>query len=194
MTTVIVVIVVVLLIAVAAVYVRGRKRPAEVAVGGNRPALGSTPPPSDVRNLKPGDVVHYEGADYIVEGTLRLDQDGFEWQEHRLVDGERSLWLSVEDDEGLEVIVWERARATLEPGPATLTHDGVSYELDERGHARFTASGSTGTAPSGRVEFADYEAGDRRLSFERFGDDAGWELGVGRVISEHMLDIYPSRG
>jgi hypothetical protein len=192
--TVLVIIVVLLVIAVAAgVYLR-RRSPAPVAPGATRPALAGEPPPSDVRSLKPGDVVHYEGGDYIVEGTLRLEQDGFEWQEHRLVDEGRSLWLSVEDDEGLEVVVWERATGTrLEPGAGTLDHEGVSYELDERGHARFTASGSTGTGPSGRMEFVDYEAGERRLSFERFATDAGWEVGVGRVISEHVLDIYPSR-
>lgn len=189
-----VIIVVLLVVAVAAGVYLQRRRPARVAPGASRPALAGEPPPSDVRSLKPGDVVHYEGGDYIVEGTLRLDQDGFEWQEHRLVDEGRSLWLSVEDDEGLEVVVWERATGTrLEPGAGTLDHEGVSYELDERGHARFTASGSTGTGPSGRMEFVDYEAGERRLSFERFASDAGWEIGVGRVISEHVLDIYPSR-
>ncbi|MEY2514021.1 MAG: hypothetical protein QOJ89_1379, partial [bacterium] len=46
----------------------------------------------------------------------------------------------------------------------------------------------------GKAEFADYEHGDRRLSFERYGDDGGWEISVGRVISEHVLDIYPSSG
>jgi hypothetical protein len=39
----------------------------------------------------------------------------------------------------------------------------------------------------------DYEAGDRRLSFERYGDESGWEMGLGQKISEHVLDIYPSR-
>lgn len=194
-TAIVVVIVVVLAIAVALVVVtRGRRRPSAVPAAAARQALGSAAAPSDVRTLKLGDVVHYEDGDYVVEGSVRLEQDGFTWHEHRLVDGERSLWLSVEDDEGLEVVVWQRTRATLEPGPPTLTHEGVEYELDERGHAQFTASGSTSTAPTGRVEFVDYEAGDRRLSFERYGSDAGWELGVGRAISEHVLDIYPSRG
>jgi hypothetical protein len=195
MGTALLIIVVLVVIAVAAgVFLRGRRQPAPVASGAARPGLAGSPPPSDVRTLKPGDVVNYEGGDYIVEGTLRLDQEGFEWQEHRLVDEGRSLWLSVEDDEGLEVVVWERtAGAQLEPGAGTLAHEGVTYELDERGHARFTASGSTGTGASGRMEFVDYEAGERRLSFERFAADAGWEIGVGRVISEHVLDIYPSR-
>jgi hypothetical protein len=163
----------------------------------DRPALATAPQPpapSGVRTLKLGDVVNLEAADFIVEGTLRLEQDGFRWEEHRLVDGERSRWLSVEDDEGLEVVVWNRSPAAdLDPGRDTIAHEGVDYALLERGHASFTAEGSTATAPSGRMEYVEYAAGDRRLAFERYGDEAGWELGVGVVISEHALDIYPAR-
>lgn len=184
-----------LVVAGIVVYVRGRDR---VSAGGGNGArsLGaprSEPLAGDVRALKPGDVINYDGGDFIVEGTLRLEQDGFRWAEHRIVDGERSHWLSVEDDEGLEVVVWDRSRGMLEPGPDAIEHDGVTYALDEQGHANFTAEGSTGTAGGGRLQYADYEAGERRLSFERYGDEAGWEIGTGHVISEHILDIYPSR-
>jgi hypothetical protein len=164
------------------------------AAAGGTPATPSQAASADVRRLGPGDVVLYDGTDFIVEGTIRLEQDGFEWQEHRLAADARSLWLSVEDDEGLEVVVWDRSAAQdLEPGPRTLTHGGVTYTLDERGRARFTAEGSTATGASGTVEFVDYEAGERRLAFERYGQDAGWEVGVGTVVSEHALDIYPAR-
>lgn len=197
MEALLVLIFVALVVAGVVVYVRGRDRVQAGAEAGGRslPASRAEPLASDPRALKPGDVVNYDGGDFIVEGTLRLEQDGFRWAEHRIVDGERSHWLSVEEDEGLEVVIWNRSRGgSLEPGPATLVHDGVTYELDERGHANFTAEGSTGTAGGGRVEFVDYEAGDRRLSFERYGDESGWEMGLGQKISEHVLDIYPSRG
>jgi hypothetical protein len=207
MEAILVILFIVLVAAGAAVYLKGRDR--ERVGGGSQrggaggaaggPAglgagRGPAPARSDIRALRVGDVVNHDGGDFIVEGTLRLEQGGYRWEEHRLVDGPRSLWLSVEDDEGLEVVVWDRGRGiTLEPGPSTLTHDGVTYELDERGQASFTAEGSTATAPSGRVEYADYEAGERRLSFERFGDDTSWEVGVGTVVSEHALDVYPGR-
>jgi hypothetical protein len=180
------------------VYMRGRKR--EVAAGSSPAGLPQAPAPEPIggieaRALKLGDVVNYEGRDYIVEGTLRFDQGGFRWHEHRLVDGEASMWLSVEDDEGLEIVVWRRLRgATVEPGPGTLEHGGVSYELDERGHASFTSEGVTGAPGGGKAEFVDYASGRRRMSFERYGDDGGWEISLGEVISEHALDIYPSRG
>ncbi|MDX6682613.1 MAG: hypothetical protein QOG94_2652 [Solirubrobacteraceae bacterium] len=183
----------------AFVFMRGRRQQASAGPAGPA-ALPQAPAPepiggADVRALKVGDVVNYEGGDYIVEGTLRFDQGGFRWQEHRLVDGPKSLWLSVEDDEGLEIVVWKRLKgAALEPGPGTLEHVGVTYELDERGRANFTSEGTTGAPGGGKAEFVDYESGGRRLSFERYGDDGGWEISAGHVISEHVLDIYPSRG
>ena len=188
-----------LIVGAGVVLFRGRKR--EPAVGsaqpGGLPAAPAAEPigGAEVRALKVSDVVNHEGRDYIVEGTLRFEQGGFRWQEHRLVDGPDSLWLSVEDDEGLEVVVWQRLRgAALEPGEGTIEHEGVSYELDERGHANFTSEGTTGAPGGGRAEFVDYASGSRRLSFERYGDDGGWEISVGQTISEHALDIYPGRG
>jgi hypothetical protein len=183
----------------AVVYFRGRKA---TAAGPAAPAgLPQAPAPEpmggvEARAIKVGDVVNHDGHDYIVEGTLRFNQGGFRWDEHRLVDGAASVWLSVEDDEGIEIVVWERLRgADLEPGPGKLEHGGISYALDERGKANFTSEGTTGAPGGGKAEFADYVSGDRRLSFERYGgEDGGWEISVGSVISEHALDIYPSSG
>ncbi|HEX8102531.1 MAG TPA: DUF4178 domain-containing protein [Solirubrobacteraceae bacterium] len=192
MEVVLIIVAVALVAAGAAVALRARTRtrpaPAGLAAGGGPARLRS-----DVRELRVGDVVNYAGGDYVVEGTLRLEEGGFEWAEHRLVDGPNSLWLSVEDgDDGLECAIWERGRGLdLQPGARTLEHDGVTYERDERGTASFTAEGSTGTGTGGRVEYADYAAGGRLLSFERYGDAAEWEAGLGRVVSEHELDIYP---
>src|SRR5215213_5631641 len=143
------------------VYMRGRK---EAAAGPSAPAGLPQAPASEpvggieARALKLGDVVNHEGRDWIVEGTLHFNQGGFRWDEHRLVDGTDSLWLSVEDDEGIELVIWTRLRgAALEPGPGTLEHGGVTYELDERGKANYTSEGTTGAPGGGKAEFADYE-------------------------------------
>ena len=147
----------------------------------------------DPRRIKVGDVVAHEGRDFLVRGTLAFDQDGFVWHEHHLDDTTTRRWLSVEDDEELELCLWRSVTAPdLQPGAAEVTHDGVTYRREEQGRARFTASGSTGTAPTGTVEFVDYEAGDRRLSFERFGTEGDWEVGLGEVVNERALDIYPT--
>lgn len=183
------------------VFVNGRKRERVGGSGSDTPAplaAGEAPGgvggQSDARKLKPGDVVNHEARDYIVEGTLRLEQGGFRWAEHRLVDAGDTIWLSVEDDEGLEIVVWDRRKGTgLAPGAQSIDVDGVSYSLDETGKANFTSEGVTGMAPGGRLEYADYEGpGTKRLAFERGEGEDTWEVSVGEVIGEGMIDIYPS--
>ncbi len=149
----------------------------------------------DPRRLGVGDIVNHAGRDWVVRGTIEFDQDGFRWHEHLLDDASTRRWLSVEDNEELEIVLWEAATAPeLEPGGQRVEHAGTEYTLDEHGRATFRAAGSTGTAPTGEVEYWDYTAGARRLSFERYGTGS-WEVGVGTVLNENELDIYPaSRG
>lgn len=151
----------------------------------------------DARQIRVGDAVGLDGRLYLVEGSLRFDEDGYLWQEHLLVESESRLWLSVEEtDEGeLDLVRWRKVTGTtLEPGPDRVSHDGVDYEFVERGSADYTSEGSTGTAASGRAEYADYASGDRRLGFERYGREGSWEVSVGEVISPYAVDLYPGGG
>ena len=168
---------------------------------GRRPGCPQAPAPepiggADVRALKVGDVVNHESRDYIVEGTLRFNQGGFRWDEHRLVDGAR---LAVAVGRGRRGAGDHRLGAPARRGAgararASSSTPACRFELDERGRANFTSEGVTGAPGGGKAEFADYTSGQRRLSFERYGGDGGWEISVGSVISEHALDVYPSRG
>jgi hypothetical protein len=163
-----------------------------------RGELGAAEPPpavrSSVRGLQLGDVVNHETHDFVVERTYRFREGGSSWEEHLLVDGDVRRWLSVEDDEGLECVLWERRPdPDLVPGAKELAVDGVTYRFDERGTADYTLEEATGPGGSGRAEYADYAAGKRRLSFERF-DGSGWEVNVGEVVSEHVFDVYPGSG
>ena len=146
----------------------------------------------DPREIKVGDVVAISGSDFIVRGTLRFDQSGFIWQEHFLDDVQNRRWLSVEDDEGLELCLWERRSPAEEaPGGTEVVVEGVTYRLQEHGTAAFTGEGTTGTAPSGQAEYYDYAAGDRRLSFERFGTQS-WEVSTGWVLALREVQVLPT--
>ena len=189
--------VVLVLVAVAAGvwwFLQQRRR-AEGAAGG-QPVVDPLRKDSrgiDPRGIKVGDVIAHEGRDFLVRGTLAFDQDGFQWQEHHLDDASVRRWLSVEDDEELELCLWTGVDAPdLAPGAGELAWDGTTYVRQEQGRATFTASGSTGTGPTGTVEYVDYAAGPKRLSFERFGGAGDWEVGVGEVVNERALDIYPT--
>jgi hypothetical protein len=148
---------------------------------------------ASAQGLQLGDVVNFDGSELVVQGTIRYSQGSFTWAEHLLVDGGTKRWLSVEDDEGVEVAVWEKGvDPDISPGEKRVDHEGTTYVLDEHGHAKFMAEGTTGTGPAGDYEYFDYEAGDLRLSFERYDKEGAWELSLGHVINEAALDVYPA--
>ncbi len=184
-------------VAVAVVFYRrytamqAAQRRSERAAGAPRDPLATQSVRSDPRRITVGDVIRFDGRDFIVRGSIRFDQDGFQWQEHFLDDVEVKRWLSVEEDEGLEISFWTAIKgADLQPGPKSIEYGGKTYELEEKGSARFTAVGTTGTGPGGRVEYYDYQAGDDLLAFERYGE-GDWEVATGRTVGEYELDIYP---
>jgi hypothetical protein len=186
------------IVAVAAVvaYLRARKAAASRhrAAPAVDPLRREAAAGMDPRRIGVGDVIAYGGRDYVVRGTLALSEGGFAWQEHLLDDVEQRRWLSVEDDEELELVLYETLTAPqLVPGGSQIEHDGVTWTRQEHGTATFRGIGTTGTGPTGRVEYYDYAAGARRLSFERWSETSDWEVSVGETIPPHALDLYPSR-
>jgi hypothetical protein len=149
----------------------------------------------DPRRLGPGDIVEIRGQSYAVRGSVHFTEGGWTWSEHFLDDarGDR-LWLSVESDPDLELVLWRPAAPDVvaQPGAGTIDLAGRRYRLDESGQARFTSVGATGLAPSGTVRYFDYTGpGDARLSFEGYGD-ARWEIGFGEVLHRAEVMIYPA--
>jgi hypothetical protein len=201
--TLLVLLVVALIIVIAVLLVRARARAAArreraetVARGRSVDPLAPETALSDPSRLAPGDVVHFETEQWVVRGTLSLDEGGDQWKEHLLDTGATRRYLSVAPGEGeLDIILWHGVLAPeLTPGPPRLEHDGRSYTLAENGRARFSAVGTTGTAPSGHIDYYDYAAGGDPdaadwLSFERTSG-AGWEVSVGRRVRQSELDVF----
>jgi len=192
---VLVVVAVAVVTAVAALGLRaGRRSPSDRAIAPSA-ADEQRALHGDVRRLGPGDVVAYDGTDFVVERTMHFEEEGFTWDEHLLLDevSGRKIWLSVEDEDGLEVAVYQRVEgAALEPGPAELTHAGTTFRRDEQGRAAYRTEERSGPGAQGAMEYAEYVAGGRRLAFERYGTGS-WEVSTGAPVSEHALDIYPAR-
>ena len=161
-------------------------------------AIAGAEGPGRLRGIGVGDVIGLDGAMWTVEGSLRFDEDGFVWREHLLSEGGRRTWLSVEDDEdGLNVIRWDKVAEAggLSPDGPEVTFEGVQYELEERGRAGYSATGTTGTPATGSMEYADYRGpGERVLGFERYTREGSWELSLGTPLEEGMLDVYPGGG
>lgn len=189
---VLVAIVVAAVTAVVVVVVLARRPPGAGGPGPRiDPFLADDSPAGDPRRIGVGDVISYEGHDWVVRGSVAYDQRGYRWAEHLLDRVGEQLWLSVEQDEQLMLVRWQAVRApSLEPA-ATVVWDGASFELEERGRARFRSDGTTGMPPEGELEYHDYEAADGRLlSFERTGDTT-FEVSVGVPVTSGAMTIYP---
>ncbi|MCU1672824.1 MAG: putative secreted protein [Frankiales bacterium] len=157
--------------------------------------MAAGPSLSDPERIATGDVITFDGREWIVRGTLVMDEDGYQWREHLLdasgLSGEVRRWLSVERAEGgLEIAIWDRVPGSALTPDATLTHDGRTYRRDEQGRARFSAIGSTGTATDGTMEYADYVGdGDALLALERFTAGGSWETSTGQTVAAESLTI-----
>lgn len=171
---------------------RSRRVPAP-APGAPLDPLASDDGIVDVRTLRAGDMVDYQGVLYFVRGSLRLTEGGSTWSEHFLDDARGArCWISVEADPDVEVVLWRTTDAVAEPGGDVVELDGVRYRRVERGTARYRSEGTTTVAEQGTVEYVDYAGdGERALGFERF-DGGPWEAGTGEPVVLSALRVYPA--
>lgn len=149
--------------------------------------------------LAPGAVLSHGGTDYVVRGSLEVRQGPYVWYEHMMDGGSGSEWLGVEVDEGvLELVLWRTMNRSQQDNPQSrMEIDGVVYMETERGHADYTSKGTTGVGIQGRLQYVDYRAqadqlSQLRLSFERYGEDAPWEVSRGEVVSPGEFTVYPA--
>lgn len=176
-------------------WLRQRAKPQATGVEERKPVdpLADHQGVTDIRTVRAGDMIDYGGQLYFVRGSLRITEDGFSWSEHFLDDARgRRVWVSVEEDPDLEVLLWTETDEISEPGGKSLQVGGVTYKRDEDGTASYTSEGTTTVAERGRVEYVDYEGPDgKALSFERF-DGGEWEAGLGETLPLAGLRVYPA--
>jgi Domain of unknown function (DUF4178) len=157
--------------------------------------LANEPDIYDPHKIGVGDIVTYGGIDHVVRGTIVLDEGGITWREHLLDGSTGRRWLTVEDDEGeLEMTLWMRREGTgLTPDGDVILDDRAHRQI-ERGRATYTAEGTTGTPPSGAVDYADYATSDGTgmIAFERWAPTQSWEVSTGRSVTRGELTVYHS--
>ena len=173
--------------------VRARRAAAAAAGRLRKDPLADEPGLYDPHAIVVGDVVTYAAVDHVVRGTITLTEGGVTWKEHLLDGSTGRRWLTVEDDEGdLEMTLWMRREGTnLTPDGDVVLDDRVHRQI-ERGRATYTAEGTTGTPPSGTVEYADYSTADKTglIAFERWAATQSWEVSTGRAVSRGELTVY----
>lgn len=157
------------------------------------PAAG----PRSVRNLKVGDIVRYRMLpenNFTVTGFIDYREDGYTWREVRLVDGQVTRWLSIEEEDfELELVLWKEVELdTPLQGevPRQLEFGGQTYRLQESGVARASLTGQTGSRQELQCRYWDFQAvgGTGLLSVEQWGGE--YEVCWGERIRESDLDIF----
>lgn len=155
--------------------------------------LASDDHSQNLMNLRLNDIVSYFGQDYIIEGRLNYWEDGYTWTVYMLVDGEEVKWLAVEEDDSLEVSMWEDVNdLRLSPNlPEFVEYRGVRYRMTERGQARVNQQGRTRNKTGLSMEYASYESrdADTMLSVEIWSGEV--EVSIGQEINPATLDILP---
>ncbi|HVE62725.1 MAG TPA: DUF4178 domain-containing protein [Mycobacteriales bacterium] len=192
-----VVLVLAVIVAVIVLVLRSRSsaKPSKSSGAGRVDPLANQPDIYDPHKIGVGDVITYAGIDHVVRGTIVLDEGGTTWREHLLDGSTGRRWLTVEDDEGeLEMTLWMRREGTgLSPDGDVILDDRVHRQI-ERGRATYTAEGTTGTPPSGSVDYADYATSDGAgmIAFERWAPTQSWEVSTGRSVTLGELTVYHS--
>jgi len=143
-----------------------------------------------LRNLRVKDFVTYDLVDYEVAGKIHYNDSGYTWDAFQLVSGGKSIWLSVEMDDELEVGIYQKIRIPgLEPGTKKITHDGKTYFLEEQGRAYVTSEGRSQNVNGAEMDYYEYadESGESFLSVEVWGGEV--EVSKGYEIEEYEITI-----
>ncbi len=149
-------------------------------------------PDASVLDLRVGDVVSYDGIDFVVRNRHVYSSHGFNWFSFHFVDtvSGQKLWVDAEDDDELDVAVSRSVRLNLTlPLPEQIEHQGRTYYLDEHGHAEVLIESQDSTPQRSRVEYWDYcdDTEDYYLSVERWGEEL--EVSVAQAIEPYELTI-----
>lgn len=181
-------------IAIVGIVLVTRQRQGKPLLGAsNQPALPSLH--RTVFSLKIGDIVQYLGGDWVVEGQLTFNDQGYTWTEYMLQDGDQVRWLSVEEDDRVEVC-WMEPVTDLEISgipPQQITYAATVYQLRESGTASMTRIGTTLNKQAQRCQYYDYSGDrDQLLSVENWNGDI--EVSVGQQIRPSSLTLLPGDG
>ena len=147
----------------------------------------------NIFNLEIGDLVQYEGIDWFIEGKLIYDDSSDTWFSYLLQNNNQICWLSVEEDDYVEVSIFHETTETIEqPLLQNVIYLGEKYYLLGSGTARMRRIGNTLNRQEQICNYYDYEKNDLRLSVEIW--DGEMEVLIGQKINPRMLTFLPGDG
>ena len=161
-----------------------------------RQALPAGPPKDpnaerSLQNLFVGDVVMYLDQDFMVEAHYLYDDGGWTWDDYKLVDGPQVCYMTVEEDDELEVSLnWvvDDLEVSL-PLPNVIEYRGDTYRRRETGKAKVYKVGEAEEKPD-RCRYFEYQGPDgRTLGIEDYDGDI--EVSVGEMVAPSSISFLP---
>lgn len=156
------------------------------------------------QTLQVGDVVSYDGENYIVEQRIEYRGDGGDvWWDFLLVNPKDKYWLGVVEDEGLELTLYHTIPFHPDMPPSrSISYQGEQFHRTEYGFADALIQKKSRVTTTGRVEYWDYESeSEKKLCIERWGinqvkEDQSQMTGtiqtyLGHAIKPYQIEIYP---
>jgi Domain of unknown function (DUF4178) len=146
-------------------------------------------------DLEIGDIIQHMQVDWVVEGKLTYKIGAYYWFEYLLQDKDKIAWLSVEEDDRVEVALLEPTNQldVSHTPPQEINFGGDIYKCIDSGTARMKRTGLTMRRTSEKCEYFDYEGTNGRvLSVEIWDGDI--EVTVGEKINPRSLLILPGDG
>ena len=145
-------------------------------------------------NLQLGDVVQYNNIDWIIEDKLIYNDNGWEWVEYLLQDADRIGFLSVEDDDTLEVTFTEKVSDCPVDNPPALyiTYRQQIFNRNETGTATLKRQRHP-NRPAETCQYHDYSGpGETVMSIEVWNGSI--EVSVGTKVRPYQLTFLAGDG
>ncbi|SHK40690.1 DUF4178 domain-containing protein [Paramaledivibacter caminithermalis] len=145
-------------------------------------------------NLNVGDIVSIEDVDYEVQAVLKLNDHGWRWTEYKLKDSRKTYWLSVEQDDDIEISLYQEVVAITTEPTKVFEYKGIKYYMQEGSDAIVEGlDGNINVVKGEKVDYYEYcdEDDENLLSIEIW--DGEVEMSIGRWIEDYNIEIYPGK-
>lgn len=147
---------------------------------------------SDLLNLQVGDIISIEDVDYEIQAVVKFNDHGWRWTEYKLKDGRKTYWLSVEQDDDIEISLYEEVVAITTEAPRVYEYKGITYYMQEGSDAVVEeVSGNINVVKGEQVDYYEYcdEDDENLLSIEIWNGEV--EMSVGRWIEDYNVEVFP---
>ncbi|WP_338029517.1 DUF4178 domain-containing protein [Gracilibacillus alcaliphilus] len=144
----------------------------------------------DVLSIQIGDILEYDLVDYEVVGKITYREGKYKWYSYQLLGENKSVWLSAEMDDELELGIYEKIQLPeASQIPPKLEYKQTAYFLEEQGQAQVTGEGRSSPLTGQQMRYAEYsnQGETSNISVEDWGSEV--EVSIGYTIQPYEIKI-----